>query len=59
MSDYRVLYGDTMNELREDVLALLTDGWELVGGVSVTSWPSTTDGTEFLYIQAMVKHEAQ
>jgi hypothetical protein len=59
MTDYAILHGETMTELREDVLALLADGWELAGGVAVTSWPSMSiDGpnrTELLFLQSLVK----
>jgi hypothetical protein len=45
--------------LSEDALALLADGWELAGGVAVTSWPSMSiDGpnrTELLFLQSLVK----
>jgi hypothetical protein len=49
--EYIVVFGDSKLEFEKDVASYLRQGWELVGGVSISQWQNYS----IKYAQALVK----
>lgn len=52
VTDYYICRDPSAMEVREEVMGLISDGWELLGGISVTF-----DEEKSFYAQGMVKYE--
>lgn len=52
--EYTAILGDDGGEFKRLVNKMIKDGWELLGGISVTS-----DGTGVLFTQAMIKRDKE
>jgi hypothetical protein len=60
MLEYTVAFGDSLNQLIQDVNDKLKEGWELQGGVA-SSWTTGLlhqDDKGFVFTQAMVRKSA-
>ncbi len=57
MHQYQLVVKDSRGELNNAVTHLLTEGWQLGGGMSVTLLPEkdAVGKARFLYAQAMAK----
>ena len=52
---YKVLIANGSSNLTSQVNLHLKEGWELVGGVSVTNYYDKDDKLTFQYVQAICK----
>lgn len=59
MNAYKLVTAEWSDTLRDGVEKLLSEGWQLQGGVAMCFWIETTDRdgnkTECYFAQAMVK----
>jgi hypothetical protein len=57
ITEYQVLYAYGRDEIELNVSAAIAEGWQPIGGVSISSVELPNVGKKIIWAQAVVKYE--